>query len=119
MSSDSFFRQLATRHPVLLHAATWTLLLVLTVLASSLAPEAAFTAAISRLHGGFIRIPLEVPGEILCVPESMVGTSDFDFLLPTVFAAIAVFGSACLLRSLGLWEEIVPQAREATGGAFV
>lgn len=57
-------------------------------------------------RGPCIRIPLDVPGEIPCVPRSMLGMSDFDFLLPTVFAAVAVFGSACLLRSLGLWEEI-------------
>lgn len=133
--SHPFLRQLAAHCPVLLPTAAWTLLLTLTVSIASLAPAAAFMAAIispsSSLSrktlgcsgssnadrhclspcGSFIGIPLGVPGEILCVPERMVAVSDFDFLLPTVFAAVAVLGSACLLRSLGLWEEITVDGR--------
>ncbi|KAK4743234.1 hypothetical protein SAY87_001235 [Trapa incisa] len=132
--SDSYFRRLAVQYPVLLPTAVWTLLLTLTVSLASLASAAAFMSAVSPSSspfsrnapggcyessddvdpdpqtpcGGLVGIPLGVQGEILRVPGNMVRVSEFDILLPTVFAAVAVFSSACLLRSLGLMEAIIP-----------
>ncbi|KAK4740526.1 hypothetical protein SAY87_032373 [Trapa incisa] len=125
---DSFFQRLLAHHPVLLPTVLWTVLLTLTVSVASLASATAFMAAVSPSSSSFssnphegcqegsddvdgpipclVGIPLGIQGEILRVPKSMVGMSEFDFLLPTVFAAVAVFSSACLLRSLGLWEVI-------------
>ncbi|XP_031742493.1 uncharacterized protein LOC105435838 [Cucumis sativus] len=91
-------------------AAKWTALLTLTAAVTSFAPEFIFTNATS-LHSsfsrscgrdGYIRIPLDLPGDVLCLPANMVNWSSFDFFVPTVFAALGVGVSACFVRSLGL-----------------
>lgn len=85
----------------------WTLLLIVTVVLASLAPAIAFTSALTPCDrgGGFLRIPLDFPTEAACFPAHTVITrSHLDFFLPTLFAAFVVAASACLLRSLALWE---------------
>lgn len=107
-----FFHRLVSRWPLLLCAAVWTVLLTLAVAVASFGPEIAFVSAISpsssfskpcKAHG-FLRIPLDNPSEVMCFPAHFVRRSTFDFFLPTVFAALVVSGSACMVRSLGLWE---------------
>ncbi|XP_021887643.1 uncharacterized protein LOC110806946 [Carica papaya] len=94
-------------HALPLHVALWTTLLMLTVAVASFAPEIAFISSISpSLFPGslscaddFARIPLEFPGETLCLPAHMVRRSGFDFFVPTVLAALLVAASACVIRS--------------------
>ncbi|XP_040992974.1 uncharacterized protein LOC121239734 [Juglans microcarpa x Juglans regia] len=108
----TLFHQVTSRWPLLLCAATWTVLLTLTVAVASFAPEIAFVSAISPSSSfskschedGFVRIPLDNPMEVMCFPAHLVRRSKLDFFLPTVFAALVVACSACMVRSLGLWE---------------
>ncbi|KAF3453846.1 hypothetical protein FNV43_RR04287 [Rhamnella rubrinervis] len=109
--SLSLFR-LMFQKPLILYAATWTVLLTLTVAVASFAPEMAFVTAISPSSSfskscnsqGFVRIPLNDPRETTCFPAHMVRMSKLDFIMPTVFAALVVTCSARVVRSLGLWE---------------
>ncbi|KAJ4725856.1 putative Forkhead box protein G1 [Melia azedarach] len=111
-SLHSIIQRVKTHSPLLLCAATWTILLTLTVAMASFAPEVAFVSAISpsssfskSCHAdGFVRIPLDFPKESVCLPSHMVRRSNLDFFVPTVFAALVVAGSAFVVRSLGLWE---------------
>ncbi|XP_031268172.1 uncharacterized protein LOC116126633 [Pistacia vera] len=111
-SLHSIITRLTTRWPLLLSAATWTILLTLTVAVASFAPELAFVSAISPSSSfsrscyadGFVRIPLDFPRESLCVPSRMAKRSPLDFFVPTVFSALVVVGSTFVVRSLGLWE---------------
>ncbi|KAE8039009.1 hypothetical protein FH972_011462 [Carpinus fangiana] len=108
----NLFHRLMSRWPLLLCAAIWTVLLTLAVAVASFGPEIAFVSAISPSSSfskpckghGFLRIPLDNPSEVICFPAHFVRRSTFDFFLPTVFAALVVSGSACMVRSLGLWE---------------
>lgn len=112
LSLYSIIRRVTAHWPLLLCAATWTILLTLTVALASFAPEFAFVSAISpsssfskSCHAdGFVRIPLDFPKESVCLPSYMVRRSKMDFFVPTVFAALVVAGSAFAVRSLGLWE---------------
>ncbi|KAK7272082.1 hypothetical protein RJT34_28468 [Clitoria ternatea] len=91
-----------------LRAVTWTVLLIVTVTLASVAPGLAFVLATSPSSpflksciGDFVGIPLDFPREIVCLPEHVViTTSHLDFFLPTLFAALVVAASTCLLRSL-------------------
>lgn len=98
--------------PQCLTAAKWTVLLTLTAAVASFAPEFIFVNATSLSSSfskscrrdGYIRIPLDFPGHVVCLPAKMVNRSSLDFFVPTVFAALGVGVSACFVRSLGLWE---------------
>ncbi|CAN7116221.1 unnamed protein product [Brassica rapa subsp. narinosa] len=97
--------------PVLVQAATWTLLLMLTVGFASFAPEMAFvsTLSISGLlspssnlcdgGNGLVGIPIDLPGEMVCVPSETVKRSPFDLFVPTIFAGVMVVASVSLIRS--------------------
>ncbi|KAJ1376590.1 hypothetical protein SESBI_49790 [Sesbania bispinosa] len=103
----SFFRRVAS---TLLYAATWTVLLIVTAALASLAPAVAFMLAVSpsssfskpcQHHGDgdFVRIPFDFPREMVCLPEhAVMSRSHLDFFLPTLFAALVVGASTCLLR---------------------
>ncbi|XP_042478756.1 uncharacterized protein LOC122059788 [Macadamia integrifolia] len=105
------------QRPLLLYAATWTVMLTATVALVSFSPEMAFVSAISPSSSfsracdsqgqvGRVRVPLDVPGEVVCLPAHLFSKMTFlDFLVPPVFAAIAVAASACFVRALALWEE--------------
>ncbi|GMN24288.1 hypothetical protein TIFTF001_000504 [Ficus carica] len=109
----SILNGIATRRRVVLLAAAWTVLLTVSVAVASFSPEIAFVKAISQTSSfskscgakGFVRIPLNDPMEVLCFPAHMVRRSKLDFFVPTVFAALVVGGSACVVRSFGLWGE--------------
>ncbi|XVF20101.1 hypothetical protein REPUB_Repub11eG0169100 [Reevesia pubescens] len=96
----------------LLHALAWTILLTLMVSIASFAPEMAFVSAVSPGSSfsrsckteGLVRIPLDFPSDKVCLPAHMVKRSKVDFFVPTVFAGLVVVGSACVVRSLGMWE---------------
>ncbi|KAM1748751.1 hypothetical protein ACFX12_009701 [Malus domestica] len=104
--------RLSPRWPVLIYAVTWTTLLTLTVAVASFSPEVAFVSAISSTSKfslvcgseGSIRIPSDVPGDILCLPAHLFSNSAIDFIVPPVFAAVVVAASAYLIRAVGLWE---------------
>lgn len=99
---ESFLRGVSARWPVIVQAATWTVLLMFTVAVASFAPEMAFVSTVSSSCGGgngFVKIPTEFPGESVCVPSQMVKRSSFDLFVPSVFAAVMVTASACLIRS--------------------
>ncbi|EOY34110.1 hypothetical protein SCA6_010152 [Theobroma cacao] len=109
---NSIFRQVMARWPQLLRALTWTVLLTLMVSLASFPPEMAFASAVSPSSSfsqscqaeGLVRIPLDFPTVKVCLPAHMVKRSKADFFVPTVFAGLVVAGSACVVRSLGLWE---------------
>ncbi|EEF31049.1 uncharacterized protein LOC8269383 [Ricinus communis] len=117
----SFFTSLrhciTMRRPVLLYAATWTALLTATVAVASFSPEMAFVSAISTSSSfarqckaeGTVRIPLDAPGEILCLPARMFMRSKIDFIVPPVFAALVVANSAWVVRATGLWVDHEPR----------
>ena len=112
-SISSLLRRVASTHPSpLLYASTWTALLIVTAVLASLAPMLAFMLAISQPShfsnpnhgGGFMRIPLDFPGEMVHLPQQVVTTrSHIDFFLPTLFAALVVGASACFLRAVASW----------------
>ncbi|XP_050214399.1 uncharacterized protein LOC126665605 [Mercurialis annua] len=112
----SLRHRILMRWPMLLYAATWTALLTATVAVASFSPEMAFVSAISTSSSfsneckveGTVRIPLDFPGEIVCLPANLFERSKIDFIVPPVFAAVVVAGSAWVVRTLGL-----PVDREA------
>ncbi|KAK7324995.1 hypothetical protein VNO77_29000 [Canavalia gladiata] len=94
-------------------AVTWTIQLVVTETLVSLAPGMAFvmtTSPSSPFSKGcehhavgefFVRILLDFPREIACLPErAVMNSSHLDFFLPALFAALVVAASTCLLHSL-------------------
>ncbi|XP_027349884.1 uncharacterized protein LOC113861329 [Abrus precatorius] len=103
---------LTTPWPLLTYAATWITLLTLTVAVASFSPQVAFVSAISPSSSfsqkcstdGSIRMPLDVPGDILCFPAHLFIKSKIDLVVPPVFAAVIVAASACVVRAVGLWE---------------
>ncbi|KAK8933638.1 hypothetical protein KSP39_PZI015823 [Platanthera zijinensis] len=42
--------------------------------------------------------------ETVCVPARLFGPSKADAVVPPVFAALVVAGSACIVRAVGLWD---------------
>ncbi|XVF55317.1 hypothetical protein PTKIN_Ptkin06aG0027500 [Pterospermum kingtungense] len=111
-SLTSALHRLTLRWPVILYAATWTVILTAMVAVASFSPEVAFVSAISQSSSftkecgveGSIRVPMDVPGEKLCLPAHHFGKSKIDWIVPPVFAAVIVTGSAWLVRGMALWE---------------
>ncbi|XAR68970.1 hypothetical protein NMG60_11000396 [Bertholletia excelsa] len=111
---NSILQRLISRWPLLLYAAAWTAILTATVAVASFSPELAFVSAIAPASAfsrrcqasseGFVRVPLDVPSEVLCFPAHLFGRSKLDLLVPPVFAAVIVGGSAYAVRAWGLWE---------------
>ncbi|KAF8397524.1 hypothetical protein HHK36_016441 [Tetracentron sinense] len=109
----SILRRIFTRRPLLLYAATWTVFLTVTVAVASFFPEIAFVSAISPSSSfsqaceaeGYVRVPLDIPGEVVCLPAHLFRNSKMDLFVPPVFAAVVVAGSACVVRAMGLWED--------------
>ncbi|XP_021887736.1 uncharacterized protein LOC110807026 [Carica papaya] len=108
----SLLHRFSSRWPLLLYAAMWTILLTAAVVLASFSPELAYASALlpssyfsrSCERDGFIRVPLEVGGEIVCLPASMVGRSKLDWIVPPIFAAVIVAGSAWAVRAMCPWE---------------
>ncbi|KAF8116042.1 hypothetical protein N665_0023s0021 [Sinapis alba] len=102
---EPILRKISAPWPVIVQAATWTLLLMVTVGFASFAPEMAFVSTLSSSSNlcngvnGFVRIPIDLPGEIVCVPSETVKRSAFDLFLPTIFAGVMVVASVSLIRS--------------------
>ncbi|KAJ8636873.1 hypothetical protein MRB53_011140 [Persea americana] len=112
----SFLRahvMLILRRPVLLYAATWTAVLTVAVAVASFSPEMAFVWAVSPSSGlsnavcrdDSVRIPLERPKDVFCLPAQRFGRSKIDYIVPLIFAGVVVASSACLVRAIGLWED--------------
>ncbi|KAL3531836.1 hypothetical protein ACH5RR_005357 [Cinchona calisaya] len=117
---NSMLQRLSPRRPLILYVATWTTLLTLLAAVASFSPELAFVSAITptssfsqacRSQGlppegslTTVRVPVDVPGEVLCLPAQLFMRSKMDLLVPPVFAAIIVAISAYVVKVLGLWE---------------
>ncbi|OAY41268.1 uncharacterized protein LOC110623757 [Manihot esculenta] len=105
--------RISMRWPLLLYAATWTALLTTIVAVASFSPEMAFVSAISTSSAfsrkceaqGTVRVPVDVPGEIVCLPAQLFVRSKIDLIVPPVFAAVVVAGSAWVVRAMGLWDD--------------
>ncbi|WOG91205.1 hypothetical protein DCAR_0310453 [Daucus carota subsp. sativus] len=108
------------RWPLILYAATWTTLLTVTVAVASFSPELAFVSVISPTtstrHNSLsrgphcrndesVRVPMDIPTEIFCIPVEMFRRSKMDLIVPPVFAAVIVACSAYVVRALALWED--------------
>ncbi|KAH8506168.1 hypothetical protein H0E87_013122 [Populus deltoides] len=97
--------------PLILYSATWTSLLTLTVAVASFSPEIAFVSTISSFsqgceQEGTIRVPLDVPGEVMCLPAHLFKRSTVtDSIVSLLFAALVVAVSAWVVRAMGLWED--------------
>ncbi|GAV83817.1 hypothetical protein CFOL_v3_27262 [Cephalotus follicularis] len=97
------------------YAATWAILFLLSVAVAAFAPETAFVSAIASSSSfsrscsanGLVRLPLDLPGEVVCLPAymMMMRTSKLDFLVLTIFSGLVVAVSACLIQSFGLYDE--------------
>ncbi|XP_065853563.1 uncharacterized protein [Euphorbia lathyris] len=121
MSLSTFFTsqidRFTTRWPLLLYATAWTSLLTVIVAVASFSPEMAFVSAISPSSSfsrgcqkqGTFRVPLELPGEIVCLPTHLFVRSKIDLIVPPIFAAVVVAGSAWVVRSMGLLEDHDPR----------
>lgn len=98
------------RWPLLMYAIRWTTVLTVTVAVASFSPEAAFVSAISPSSSfsracqsnDTIRVPLDMAGEILCLPAHRFTKSNIDLIVPPVFAAVVVAGSAFLVGAAAL-----------------
>ncbi|GAB2295747.1 hypothetical protein Dimus_029903 [Dionaea muscipula] len=98
-----------SRCPLLLQAGLWMAVLTLAVAIASLTPEMAFMFAISPTSpfsrvcdsNDLVRIPLDVPRELVCLPAYLFQQSTIDLVVPPVFAALVVAGSACVVRAVG------------------
>lgn len=69
---------------------------------AAFSPELAFLWA-SRGCGvhGYVKVPLDLPGQSLCLPSHIVKGSSFDALIPLIFAPIIVACSGLVLSSIG------------------
>ncbi|KAI3854838.1 hypothetical protein MKW92_013984 [Papaver armeniacum] len=121
MSLYSLISRFTSNHPLLIYALVWTVLLTITVAISSLSPEIAFMSAISptssfssqkqhnqascKIEEGYIRVPIDNPGEVLCFPAHLFVKSRMDYFVPPIFAAAVVAGSAFVVKAMGLWED--------------
>ncbi|KAK9127130.1 hypothetical protein Syun_015927 [Stephania yunnanensis] len=110
-SLKSILRHVTVRHPLIFYSLSWTLLLTITVAIASFSPEVAFVSAISPsssfsracdAKNGFVRVPVDVPGEVVCMPAQMFKNSNIDLLVPPIFAAAVVAGSALVVRAISL-----------------
>ncbi|KAK4270085.1 hypothetical protein QN277_023167 [Acacia crassicarpa] len=112
LSLSGYLRRTSSSWTLLQYAAGWTMFLVLTVAMASLPPEMAFLSATSPSSSfsnkckidGSIRMPLDIPGSILCFPAPLFQKSKFDFIVPPILAVVFVTASTCLVRALGLWD---------------
>lgn len=100
--------------PLFVYTIFWTIFLATVVTVASVSPELAFTSGLSPftefslacddLQGKYLRLPLDKPGDVICLPAHTVGKSNVDFLIPPIFAAVVVAASACFVHAVGLWE---------------
>ncbi|XP_058749293.1 uncharacterized protein LOC131622285 [Vicia villosa] len=110
--SNLFRLHLTTPWPILTYATTWVTLLTITVAVASISPQVTFVSAISHSslfsqkceNDGFLRMPLDVPGEILCFPSHLFVKSKIDLIIPPIFAALIVAASTFVVRAVGLFE---------------
>ncbi|GAA0164387.1 hypothetical protein LIER_20038 [Lithospermum erythrorhizon] len=111
---SSAFQRFSSTWPILIYATSWTTLLTIMVAMASFAPEVAFVSKVSPSSsiskacnhglGGFMRVPLDIPNEMLCFPPEMFRRSKMDWLVPPFFAAIVVSSCAYAVKAIGLWE---------------
>ncbi|GMH10157.1 hypothetical protein Nepgr_011998 [Nepenthes gracilis] len=106
----SLVHRITSRRPLLLYAALWMAVLTVAVAIASFSPEMAFVVAISPSSSfsrpcdadTFVRVPIDLPSEVFCVPAHLFQRSKMDLIVPPVFAAVVVAASACVVRAFGL-----------------
>ncbi|WOG86750.1 hypothetical protein DCAR_0205968 [Daucus carota subsp. sativus] len=101
---------------LLLYTVIWTIVLMLVVAVASFSAEFAFVSAVisspssslSQSCEGheLIKIPVEVSGQVTCLPASMVRRSGFDVFVPILCLAFVVVGSAFMLRAVGFMVDV-------------
>ncbi|GAA0150515.1 hypothetical protein LIER_09442 [Lithospermum erythrorhizon] len=112
---NSALLTVSTRWPMLIYATAWTTLLTIMVAIASFAPEVAFVSIVNpsssfseackhRVRGS-MRVPLDIPNEMLCFSPELFRRSKMDWLVPPVFAAIVVSTCAYAVKAMGLWED--------------
>ncbi|XP_074309710.1 uncharacterized protein LOC141644121 [Silene latifolia] len=93
---------------LLVYAGIWTSLLCITVAIAALSPEVSFiwaispTSSFSLACGSFLRVPVDLPLDVVCLPATLFQRSKLDMVVPPIFAALVVASSACLVRFVGL-----------------
>lgn len=75
---ESILWKISTPWSILVQAALWTVLLILTVALASFAPEMAFMSKLSLSSDGFVKIPMNLPEEMVIVPSEMIKKSALD-----------------------------------------
>ncbi|KAF6148558.1 hypothetical protein GIB67_042517 [Kingdonia uniflora] len=94
------------------YALVWTVILTVTVVLASFAPEMAFVSALYTSSSfskackadGYVRVPLDGSSQdLFCLPAQMFRRSKIDLVVPPVFAGLVVAGSACFVRAMSLW----------------
>lgn len=116
MITNTLLSPILRRWPLLIYAASWTTILTLTVAVASFSPEVAFVSAISPSSSfsracqtyDAMRVPLDMPRDTVCLPARRFIKSNIDIIVPPVFAALVVAGSAFLVRAAALWEDDAP-----------
>lgn len=109
---SNFRLHLTTTWPLLIYAITWVTALTFTVAVASFSPEVAFVSAITPFSSfsqkckgkSDVRVPLDLPGDMLCFPAQFFTKSNIDLIVPPIFAALIVTASACVVRAAALWE---------------
>jgi len=106
--------------PVFLYTLCWTLLLAAIVTITALSLEVGFSASLSPsmevvqqcskdINKGTLacqqcsRLPLDGPGDFLCVPSSLFQKTRMDFAVPPIFAGLVVAASALFVQGMSLW----------------
>lgn len=84
------------------HTGSWSIVLVVVAAVAAFAPELAFLWS-SHECGveGYVKMPMDLPGNSMCLPSNVVMRSSFDPFIPLIFAPIIVACSGLVLSSFG------------------
>ncbi|GLJ16081.1 hypothetical protein SUGI_0267770 [Cryptomeria japonica] len=90
----------------------WTTFLAAVVTVACMACQLAFTSAVLSRKGignmvkseVFVRVPLDMPGDVICLPVALFRPSVMDFVIPPMFAAVVVTASACFVYAVEIWD---------------
>lgn len=101
--ASTFYHRLATNVQSLCRIGLWTGLLVMVAAVAVFSPVFVFLWAAYRCEvDGYIRFPLDMPGNSVCLPAHVVKGPSFDDYIPVIFAPILVACSGLVLSCLSL-----------------
>lgn len=66
----------------------------------AISPESEFSRVCDS--GEFVRVPVDVAREVVCLPVSLFVKSAMDLVVPPIFAAVVVAVGACVVRAVGI-----------------